>query len=81
MYVLQWNGSTNVSNMFQFIECSGFSCNIKEYEKKKSVILESKNALTDSSWFNEHSALWKKCLNATIVGAEALTLEAMSLHN
>ena len=49
--------------------------------KKKGVILESKNALTDSSWFNEHSALWKKCLNATMVGAEALTLEAMSLHN
>ena len=35
MYVLQWNGSTNVSNMFQFIEFSGFSCNIKGYEKKK----------------------------------------------
>ena len=42
-------------------------------KKKIRVILESKNALTDSSWFNEHSTLWKKCLNAAIVGAEALT--------
>lgn len=50
-------------------------------KKKKHVALESKNALTDSSWFNEHSTLWKKCLNATIVGAEALTLETISLHN
>lgn len=81
MYVLQWNESTNVSNMFLFIEFSGFSCNIKGYEKKIHVALESKNALTDSSWFNEHSTLWKKCLNATIVGAEALTLETISLHN
>lgn len=41
MYVLQWNESTNVSNMFLFIEFSGFSCN-KGYEKKIHVALESK---------------------------------------
>lgn len=29
-----WNESTNVSNMFLFIGFSGFSCNIKGYEKK-----------------------------------------------
>lgn len=61
--------------MFLFIEFSGFSCNIG-YEKN-TCGPRKQNALTDSSWFNEHSTLWKKCLNATIVGAEALTLETM----
>lgn len=62
----QWNESTNVSNMLLFIEFSGFSCNIKGYEKNTCGPRKQKCTHADSSWFRmEHGTLWKKCLNAT----------------